>query len=249
MTEESASHIKTRIGFDGAGFSRGAFAARCLANFVDKVGLLWSRGLPFLWTICRSRKKWGEAGESDRPRWNTVLEQQLAALDYVRLSRIHIKVLAEWDPVSAMGLPLRPGNEKFSFVSHEVPSVIENAFVAVSLDEKRGSFKPSVWGRRANDETKVLQCGFVGCHSDIGGGNKDVGLSTVSLLWMVSEIENVTGADFQVPALLQFINPFQPPRIAFQKANASHGKRYHGSKPAMQLLNCAATSGMTVNIY
>lgn len=75
-------------------------------------------------------------------------------------------MLAEWDTVSAIGLPLKLRKKKLAFVNDEVPSHVENAFLAVPMHEKRGIFRPMVWKAVANDDTKMRQCAFVGCHSE-----------------------------------------------------------------------------------
>lgn len=71
-----------------------------------------------------------------------------------------------------------------------VPENVQNAFLAIALNERRGSFKPMVY-TKARRGTNVTQCVFCGCHSDIGGGNLDAGLSTVSLLWMAAKIQRL----------------------------------------------------------
>ncbi|OTB04695.1 hypothetical protein M426DRAFT_261650 [Hypoxylon sp. CI-4A] len=88
-----------------------------------------------------------------------------------------------------------------------VPSEVENAFFALSLDEKRPLFRPMPYEGTPPAGTKVKQCAFSGCHKDIGGGNQDAGLSTISLLWMIAEIENVCDATFDREALLQTMLP------------------------------------------
>lgn len=111
-----------------------------------------------------------------------------------------IKVLAEWDTVSALK------SSDFSFVQYTVPAMVKNAFFALSLDEKRFSFQPMPW-KKATKDQNVKQCAFTGCHGDIGGGNEDAGLSTVSLLWMVAKIEAACKAAFDPQALLQTMLP------------------------------------------
>jgi hypothetical protein len=111
-----------------------------------------------------------------------------------------IEVLAEWDTVSALK------SSDFSFVQYTVPVAVQNAFFALSLDEKRFSFQPMPW-KLATKGQEVKQCAFAGCHGDIGGGNEDAGLSTVSLLWMVAKIEAACKAAFDPEALLQTMLP------------------------------------------
>ncbi|KAK8034155.1 hypothetical protein PG993_009150 [Apiospora rasikravindrae] len=99
-----------------------------------------------------------------------------------------IKVLAEWDTVSSLGL----WGNSLSFVGNKVPENVDNAFLAVSLHEKRKKFSPMLWGSEENRGTKtnIKQCIFAGCHSDIGGGNPDPALSMASFFWMVGQIKD-----------------------------------------------------------
>jgi len=126
---------------------------------------------------------------------------------------VRIKVLAEWDTVSALW------GSRFEFVQGEVPSAVDNAFMAIALDERRLSFQPMLWTKRGQPierwtisceqtvERTFEQCLFTGHHGDIGGGNADAGLSTIALLWMISRIQKVSDAAFDRGALLQAILP------------------------------------------
>jgi uncharacterized protein (DUF2235 family) len=136
------------------------------------------------------------------------LKKTTDALGYL-LYPAKVKVLAEWDTVSAMGLPFGMWRHELSFVNDVVPSAVENAFLAFALNERRPSFKPMIWRDILNNTTKVKQCAFLGCHSDVGGGNPDPGLATVSLVWMISQIRQVCGASFDKGALLEFFTPLQ----------------------------------------
>lgn len=169
---------------------------RCLAAFISEIGLLHRKGLPFLRLLF---DHW-QREETDQ------LRQIANALTPLRYPNIRIKVLAEWDPVSAMGLPFEFRKRKLSFVNEKVPDIVDNAFVALALNEKRPSFKPLLW-TKSNQNTKVKQCAFVGSHSDIGGGHPDAGLSTTSLLWMVSQINTACDARINWVGLIQFPTP------------------------------------------
>ncbi|KAH9904671.1 hypothetical protein F4778DRAFT_38324 [Xylariomycetidae sp. FL2044] len=184
------------------GFSRGAYTVRRLASFISRVGLLRRKALPFLRIIYKLWKQ-GKAQE---------LETFLTNIIDLRgdSDQIKIKVLAEWDPVSAVGFPGLGKKDRSLDIDpiDTVPSAVEHAFCAAALDERRSEYQPEVWNRRRDDQT-AEHCGFIGCHSDIGGGNPDPGLSTLSLLWMISKIEGVCGANFDDGALLQFIIPIR----------------------------------------
>ncbi|KAI0851629.1 hypothetical protein F5Y00DRAFT_259118 [Daldinia vernicosa] len=172
------------------GYSRGAFAMRCLAHFISEVGLLLRRGLGFvgvfydLWL--RDDKE--------------ALESKKLDLNHLFFTDVKIQVLAEWDPVNSLiWSPFRSSNRLIRETTI-VPKKVKNAFVAISLHEKRWAFRPVVWEHRrtyANKDNNqnVQQCAFLGSHSDIGG-SKDAGLSTISLFWMVAKIKEASSARF-----------------------------------------------------
>ena len=70
---------------------------------------------------------------------------------------------------------------------------VENGFHAVSLDELRVNFPPTLWNARQG----IVQEVFPGAHADVGGGYPSVEsqLSDVSLLWMKDRLAGV-GARF-----------------------------------------------------
>jgi uncharacterized protein (DUF2235 family) len=179
------------------GFSRGAFTVRCLAHFIDTIGLLRRKNLTFLHVLF---KRWLQGDVNELKKQIKNMNHGLPGEPFSYFPKI--KVLGEWDPVSAM----RKG--QFSFISDNVPGNVRHAFLALALDEQRVGFKPELW-RTRGCSTTVKQCAFMGCHSDIGGGNPDAGLSTASLLWMVAQIQTVCAANFDIGALLQLFIPLQ----------------------------------------
>ncbi|KAK7979656.1 hypothetical protein PG989_012113 [Apiospora arundinis] len=187
------------------GFSRGAYTVRCLARFINDIGLLRKSGLVFLQTIYKLwRDNAGYEPAEWLPEWQWPstyrdLKNTRKALSEFFVwpgagEKIKIKVLAEWDTVSALGLWANP----LSFVGNKVPENVEHAFLAVSLHEKRQKFSPMLWDSEENRETKtnIKQCIFAGCHSDIGGGNPDPALSSASFFWMIGQIKESCKARF-----------------------------------------------------
>jgi uncharacterized protein (DUF2235 family) len=90
-----------------------------------------------------------------------------------------IRFLGLFDVVAAFGV----ANLGFVFselnVGHhlELPPTVEHCFHAISLDERRPQF---VVTHVAN----AYETWFRGVHSDIGGGNENVGLNNITLRWM-----------------------------------------------------------------
>ncbi|OAA60699.1 hypothetical protein ISF_05738 [Cordyceps fumosorosea ARSEF 2679] len=214
------------------GFSRGAFAVRCLARFINDVGLLRRKGLVFLHSIYNS---WQRAKENKKGA-ELELNTKLDSLRALRTEGAKIHVLAEWDCVSAVR-SLRPWKKKLSFPVDQVPENVKHAFHAVSLHEKRRSFKPVLWKTKTDTTLSAEQCAFVGCHSDIGGGHTDPGLSTLSLFWMISRIKSVSEAGFDTEGLRPFITPLKSTKFVDKLSPWSW------KAPVMCLNNLAITKG------
>ena len=54
---------------------------------------------------------------------------------------------------------------------------------ALAIHEIRAPFAPVLWERKCRHQN-VIQTWFAGAHSDVGGGNRNVGLSSIPLEWM-----------------------------------------------------------------
>lgn len=66
-----------------------------------------------------------------------------------------------------------------SLIVHER---VENAFHALSLDEWRSGFRPTLWSKAdGNETTHLRQVWFPGSHSDVGGGLEEQQIATISL--------------------------------------------------------------------
>ncbi|CAI9634485.1 unnamed protein product [Alternaria burnsii] len=171
------------------GFSRGGFTVRCLAAFIDKVGLLRRKGLAFLESLFEEWKNGKDITKSiDKLQTNGLLV------------RTRIKVLAESDTVSSIF------SREFSFVGASVPSCVDSAFHAISIHERRFGFDPMPY-RTAGMRTTVQQCAFVVCHSDIGGGSEDSGSSMLPFVWMISAIQSASKARLDKFVMFRYYMP------------------------------------------
>ncbi|KEQ68180.1 hypothetical protein M436DRAFT_30098, partial [Aureobasidium namibiae CBS 147.97] len=85
---------------------------------------------------------------------------------------------------------------KLPRVDTHVPETVELALHALALNEHRKHFSPDLWTSHNPQETLLKQCWFLGAHSDIGGGNEDSGLASMTLIWMISQLSSATGAEF-----------------------------------------------------
>ena len=172
------------------GFSRGAFTARSLAGLVRNSGILRQEHrdkVKDAYKLYRSRKP------GDRP-------SEDAAVDFrARYSHpdAQIAFIGVWDTVGALGIPtgaLRPPllNRRWRFHDTTLSGSVLNAYHAISIDERRGPFEPTLWVKKVKDgvveeppeHQTVSQVWFAGVHSDVGGGYTECALSEVPLRWM-----------------------------------------------------------------
>ncbi|KAI1180998.1 hypothetical protein F4777DRAFT_527859 [Nemania sp. FL0916] len=214
------------------GYSRGAFTVRCLAAFIDDIGLLRRKNLGFLQLIF---KRW-LLNEDER----SSLRRELNRLRDFSF-RVKIRVLAEWDTVSALGVPLLYQSHELSFVHKTVPGIVENAFFALAIDEKRLSFQPKPWEEVINLQTNVQQCAFTGSHGDIGGGYSSAGLSTISLLWMIGQICQVSRINLDYGSLFEIFTVFQS--SPFQRNQDLGVRSWPWSKSKKYVRNLSLSTG------
>jgi len=185
------------------GFSRGAYAARSLAGYIAKYGLL-KRGAPLgvkqLYERYRrnARTIWEILGS---PEGATDAEEQWI----VKYSQsIYIKFVGVWDTVGTLGIPFFhiPGISRstLGFLDTGLSRPIENGFHALAIDEHRRDFTPTLWTVESMDSntaikdappkrplTSVEQRWFVGSHDNIGGGRKNDPLAKVPLRWIMKK--------------------------------------------------------------
>ncbi|EST07160.1 protein of unknown function DUF2235 [Kalmanozyma brasiliensis GHG001] len=107
-----------------------------------------------------------------------------------------IKVVGVWDTVSALGLPgMFQDNvmiDFFDFYDPGLGSNVQFGFHALSLEEDRKDFLPTMWYQPTSSSNRsrqlLKQCWFQGVHTDVGGGYQYHGLSDLTLIWMVSQL-------------------------------------------------------------
>ena len=183
------------------GFSRGAYTARSLAGMVAKVGLLTRRALV--------QEKLPEAVERYKGVDSEAGKKGASTAEFKR-DFCHpdtpIHFIGVFDTVGALGVPgaLR---RRHQFHDVKLGAAVKNARQALAVDEQRMKFEPCLWD--AVDETccedpRVKQVWFEGCHSDVGGGFKDTGLSDTALLWIVAEA-NEQGLAFDEELLRRYV--------------------------------------------
>lgn len=169
------------------GFSRGAYTARSLGGLIRKCGILKRNDLNLFskaYELYRNREAGPESEEAKQFRRDNSYEVS------------SIKFIGVWDTVGALGIPLNAlqwiNKKKYSFYDTTLSSIIENAYHAVSVDEQRANFKPTLWQKSTNPvhrnfEQVLEQKWFAGVHSNVGGGYPDEGLADIALQWMMEK--------------------------------------------------------------
>lgn len=173
------------------GFSRGAYTARSLAGLIRNCGLLTSNHVDRV----------DDAFAFYRDRTSTTHPDTLASNLFRRMYSYEddtIHFIGVWDTVGALGIPtglkgseelskLNPNWEKlWGFHDTQLGRHVQNAFHALSIDEQRDPFRPTLW-TSANPGQTVEQVWFAGVHSEVGGGSLNAELSDIALLWMVEQ--------------------------------------------------------------
>ncbi len=178
------------------GFSRGAYTARSIAGFIRNMGILTRNNLHL---VTKAYQLYKDASSKWHP--------DAAASKKFRELYTHkdetIAFLGVWDTVGALGAPFGTPigwllTKIFQTEFHDVKlsSIIESAYHAVAIDERRWPFRPCLWElndahRKKNAESLAIdgislyeEKWFPGAHSNIGGGYLNSGLSDCSLKWM-----------------------------------------------------------------
>lgn len=101
--------------------------------------------------------------------------------------RPEIRFIGVWDVVASFGIP---GNDVNLGYVLTLPDTVKKCFHAMALDERRQNFPVQRVVTTVADATsagRVYEVWFRGVHSDIGGGNKTIGLSSITLHWMYKQ--------------------------------------------------------------
>lgn len=198
------------------GFSRGAYTVRSLAGFIRNCGLMkreHGARIPEAFLLYRKRSRASSPNE-DGP---TLFRSRYAVADITPIEFVGV-----WDTVGALGIPVpfwgNLGEREFLFHDTEPSKIVRHARHAVSIDENRKDFEPTLWS--AKPELDLKQVWFAGVHSDVGGGYDENGLSSLAMDWMVREAQDV-GLEFE-PHLLKAVKT----RLAKQpEADKHHNER------------------------
>ena len=95
-----------------------------------------------------------------------------------------IRFLGLWDTVASFGNPADDDQPNWDL---ELPGNVKTFCHALALDERRKFFPPTRQAEANAFAARSRNCRevwFRGYHSDVGGGNENVGLSSIPLIWM-----------------------------------------------------------------
>ncbi|MGY3916616.1 DUF2235 domain-containing protein [Aeromonas australiensis] len=175
-----ATHYKEGDEIFLFGFSRGAFTARSLGGMIGQCGIVQFGADERMSELVARIYDQGYRKK-----------QPLTDLTFYPGSQA-IRFIGVWDTVGALGIPDDKGllnlldrPDRYRFHDLKLGLHIQTARHAVAIDEKRGSFTPTLW--ESDPGRDIVQRWFVGVHSDVGGGYKERGLSDITLAWMMEE--------------------------------------------------------------
>ena len=126
----------------------------------------------------------------------------------------NIGFMGLWDTVGAFGIPLNiilPFQKWNPGYKLGVPPNVTRCYHALALDERRESFTVTRLNAGGADP-RIEERWFRGVHSDVGGGNKNLALSHITLKWMLQKaIEfNLPISARKLKALDKQIDPSAP---------------------------------------
>lgn len=165
------------------GFSRGAFTARCLAGMICRFGIARPRRTRALGDLVQEIYGRGYRDGETLPR----------GFFFPNSRKVHF--LGVWDTVGALGVPddkvllqWLDNPARYRFHDTALSPNVAHARHAVAIDERRGSFSPTLWDPESSRKhPDVLELWFPGVHADVGGGYKETGLADGALAWMMDE--------------------------------------------------------------
>ncbi|KAH7921292.1 hypothetical protein BV22DRAFT_1132387 [Leucogyrophana mollusca] len=157
------------------GFSRGAYTARKVSGLIDRIGLLERKQLGRFFQI------WRQLVDGETPTIPPGTRHP------------RIKCVGVWDTVGSVLGTI----DALDIKDTSLPATIDIALHALSLQENRERFLPTLWsvpkgGLPTNQSLK--QVWFAGAHSDVGGGYE---LADIALFWMAGEIESFVDLDLE----------------------------------------------------
>lgn len=201
------------------GFSRGGFTAMAFVGLIRSIGILPTSAAN---KIDEGIRKYRESAvddgiDSERLRDFRAINcpqycvnaaeidwrrSKVASFDENLASIIEIKYLGVWDAVGSIGFGVVKAaisNETEQFYNKyftSLDAIVQSGRHAVSIDERRKVFKPTLWRGlddlnrgfapdTFDDRRQFQQKWFPGDHGSVGGGGEYDGLSRGALQWIL----------------------------------------------------------------
>ncbi len=182
------------------GFSRGAYTVRSTTGLMRKCGLLQKI----------HADKFQEAYQLYRKRDSTPDTPDAISFRQSYAREVGIKFIGVWDTVGALGIPFgffrSLTKHRHEFHDVKLSRIVEHAYHAIAIDERRLPFRPTLWEIKGNDRQTVEQVWFAGVHNDVGGGYQDCRLADISYMWMKEKAE-ACGLDVDPMYIARAIKP------------------------------------------
>ncbi len=177
------------------GFSRGAYTVRSLAGFMNNCSILHKKHAN---RINEAYELYKNPKEKPSGEYSINYRAQYSVSD-----KVPVHFVGVWDTVGALGLPTSIFafiKEKHLFHDQKIGSIIKTARHALSIDELRKDFEPTIWQQDSEKKVDLQQVWFAGVHSDVGGSyapdTNGFTLSDIPMLWMKNQAEG-KGLEFQ----------------------------------------------------
>jgi uncharacterized protein (DUF2235 family) len=185
------------------GFSRGAYTVRSLGGMIARFGL------PTKNLDDQSAARVFAAYRERDPEKQAAMKYQLE-LQY-DIQEAAVRMIGVWDTVGSLGIPGMLfelfDEKKYGFLDTSLHPCVEKAYHAVSIDERRLQFEPTLWtnpdGSDRMNDAHMQQVWFSGVHCDVGGGYSPSDLSDIPLAWMMRKAMQC-GLTFKQDALSHY---------------------------------------------
>lgn len=167
------------------GFSRGAYTARSIGGMLTACGLptnLTQQAIDDAFSTYRMQP---QSAERQAARANLTQNYDNRP--------VSIAMIGVWDTVGSLGIPSVIGGVDpilYGFLNTQLSAQVKAAYQAISIDERRRSFPPTLWDGDPAPGQTIEQVWFSGCHSSVGGGCPDCGLSDITLKWMLGKAKD-----------------------------------------------------------
>lgn len=185
------------------GFSRGAYTVRSLCGLLNNCNIL--KG-PESNRIEEAFALYKDPEHTPMDNYTVDWRNKYSVKD----SHI-VTFVGVWDTVGALGLPFSFFGlieDKHRFYDKKLGSNVTTARHALSLDERREDFEPTIW--QPNNNVDLKQVWFAGVHSDIGGGYENdpdnTTLADIPMTWLMKEAQ-LTGLTFEDFLSVSELNP------------------------------------------